>query len=302
MQPALDQLQKWDPENKDEVLSTYFRLSAPEGAPLTPGTLLVWPESAFPFPLTQDAGALAAIAELLPDGTALVTGAYREEYPPNGERQVYNTIYVIGDDGTILDAYDKVHLVPFGEYVPVQRVCCERLGLATIGPARVLPGSVPARAHTAVRPAVPPAHLLRDDLFGRRSSARGAAAGLPPERDERRLVRAHAPGLISTSIRRASAASRRASAGARRQHWHLGSHRRLRADASRGTRLGEATMIEARLPAAIAPPFYAQWRGLLFLLFLAVCLLAGCHKNSLPCVRRMIDLFICQRHRSIVLG
>ena len=121
MQPALEQLQKWDPENKDEVLSTYFRLSAPEGAPLTKGTILVWPESAFPFPLTQDPGALAAIAELLPAGTALVTGAYREEYPPNGERQVYNTIYAIGDDGTILDAYDKVHLVPFGEYVPAER-------------------------------------------------------------------------------------------------------------------------------------------------------------------------------------
>ena len=118
VQPALDQLQKWDPENKDEVLSTYFRLSAPEGAPLAKGTILVWPESAFPFMLTQDAGVLAAIAELLPPGTALVTGAYREEYPPNGERQVYNTIYAIGDDGTILDAYDKVHLVPFGEYMP----------------------------------------------------------------------------------------------------------------------------------------------------------------------------------------
>ena len=48
-----------------------------------------------------------------------MTGAYREEYPPNGEQQVYNTIYLIGDDGTILDAYDKVHLVPFGEYVPL---------------------------------------------------------------------------------------------------------------------------------------------------------------------------------------
>ena len=37
MQPALEQLQKWDPDNKDEVLSTYFRLSAPEGAPLSEG-------------------------------------------------------------------------------------------------------------------------------------------------------------------------------------------------------------------------------------------------------------------------
>ena len=49
--------------------------------------MLVWPESALPYPLTQDAGTLAAIAELLPEGTALVTGAYREELPPTGDRR-----------------------------------------------------------------------------------------------------------------------------------------------------------------------------------------------------------------------
>ncbi len=68
VQPALAQLQKWDPSQKDEVLSTYFHLSAPDKSPLKAGTILVWPESAFPFPLTEDSGTLAAIAELLPRG------------------------------------------------------------------------------------------------------------------------------------------------------------------------------------------------------------------------------------------
>ena len=172
VQPALDQLQKWDPDNKDEVLSTYFRLSAPEGAPLAKGTLLVWPESAFPFPLTQDPGVLAAIAELLPEGTALVTGAYREEYPPSGERQVFNSIYVIGDDGTILDAYDKVHLVPFGEYLPARRAprrarasassCRAASRRARSGARFTLPFAPPSCRSSATRSSSPARSSARD--------------------------------------------------------------------------------------------------------------------------------------------
>jgi apolipoprotein N-acyltransferase len=45
-----------------------------------------------------------------------------------------------------------------------------------------------------------------------------------------------------------------------------------------GTRLGEATTIESELPSPIAPPFYAQWRGLLFLLSMAACFLIGSTK------------------------
>jgi apolipoprotein N-acyltransferase len=272
MQPALDQLQKWDPDNKDEVLSTYFKLSAPEGAPLTKGTLLVWPESAFPFPLTQDSGALAAIAELLPEGTALVTGAYREEYPPNGEQEVYNTIYVIGDDGTIVDAYDKVHLVPFGEYVPLSGLL-GRLDIRQLVPAefsagplrRVLsapftPPFLPLICYeiifsgAVVAADQKPAFLLNitnDGWFGRstgpyqhfhQARVRSVEEGIP-------LVRAGNTGISAI----------------------IDSYGRKIA----GTRLGEATMIESSLPTRIDPPFYAQWRGLLFLLSLAVCLLAG---------------------------
>ena len=51
---------------------------------LQPGTILVWPESSFPYALTEEPGALAAIGDLLPAGTTLVTGAYRAEYPPSG--------------------------------------------------------------------------------------------------------------------------------------------------------------------------------------------------------------------------
>jgi apolipoprotein N-acyltransferase len=271
MQPALEQLLKWDPEKKDEVLSTYFRLSAPEGNPLKPGTLLVWPESAFPFMLTQDQGAFAAIAELLPPGTALATGAYREEYPPGGERQVYNTIYAIGEDGTILDAYDKVHLVPFGEYVPFGDLL-GRLHIRQLAPDSFSPG--PFRRPLTV-PSLPPflplicyeiifpgeivdqgprpgfmLNLTNDGWFGRTTGpyqhyhfarVRSVEEGLP-------LVRAANTGISSVidAYGRSIAA----------------------------IRLGEASMIETRLPASIPPPLYARWRDLVFLLSLAVCMMA----------------------------
>jgi apolipoprotein N-acyltransferase len=84
-------------------------------------THLFWPESAFPFILAREPTALAQIAALLPPGVTLVTGAVRmvDALPGDAGRQFFNAIQVVGDDGTILDSSDKVHLVPFGEYLPL---------------------------------------------------------------------------------------------------------------------------------------------------------------------------------------
>ncbi len=69
--------------------------------------------------LTEEPGALAAIAAVLQPGEVMITGAIRSE-TVGEERTFYNSIYAIADDGTIVDAYDKVHLVPFGEYLPLE--------------------------------------------------------------------------------------------------------------------------------------------------------------------------------------
>jgi apolipoprotein N-acyltransferase len=92
-------------------------------------THLIWPESAFPFFLTREPDALAQIAALLKPGTELITGAVRaapSATPANP--RAYNSVYVIDPDGSIRGIYDKVHLVPFGEYLPLQFLL-ERLGL-----------------------------------------------------------------------------------------------------------------------------------------------------------------------------
>jgi apolipoprotein N-acyltransferase len=98
---------------------------------------LIWPESAFPFFLTREPDALDQIADLLPEGTVLITGAVRapETVPNAAITRAYNSIYVIDHDGSILSIYDKVHLVPFGEYLPFQDQL-ERIGLLALTKVR----------------------------------------------------------------------------------------------------------------------------------------------------------------------
>ncbi len=136
MQPNLPQDEKFRPAAKQKVLDLYSsvsdRATAPDRSGLRDVTHLIWPESAFPFFLEREPDALAHIAGLLPPGVVLVTGAARVgRGPAAGEPHVYNSIRVIGDDGAILSTYDKVHLVPFGEFLPFQAFL-ESLGFEQI--------------------------------------------------------------------------------------------------------------------------------------------------------------------------
>ena len=69
----------------------------------------------------------------MPTGTTLLTGAVRAAPKRTGQksREVYNSLYTISHTGVIQDAYDKVHLVPFGEYLPFQDIL-ERFGLLAL--------------------------------------------------------------------------------------------------------------------------------------------------------------------------
>ena len=141
MQPNLQQDEKFNYSQKQRVMSRYLALSDRPSGPQSPGlrgvTLLIWPESAFPFFLTREPDALAQIAALLPPETVLITGAIRApETATNAPvTRAYNSIYVIDHHGSILSVYDKVHLVPFGEYLPFQELL-ERLGLMQLTKVR----------------------------------------------------------------------------------------------------------------------------------------------------------------------
>jgi apolipoprotein N-acyltransferase len=126
MQPNLSQDARFNYSAKADVMGKYLALSdratGPQSTGVGDATILIWPESAFPFFLSREADAMAQIAALLPKGTVLVTGAVRPPDQPPGTRitRAYNSIFVIDHDGTILSVYDKLHLVPFGEYLPFQ--------------------------------------------------------------------------------------------------------------------------------------------------------------------------------------
>src|SRR6202035_1135604 len=126
MQPNLQQDVKFNYAAKAEVMQKYLalsdRASGPQSAGVRDVNILIWPESAFPFFLTREADAMAQIASLLPKGTVLITGSVRAPDQPRNlpVTRAYNSIYVIDHDGNVLDVYDKLHLVPFGEYLPFQ--------------------------------------------------------------------------------------------------------------------------------------------------------------------------------------
>lgn len=159
MQPNLQQDQKFNYSAKAATMQKYLALSdratGPNSAGIKDVTVLIWPESAFPFFLTREGDAMAQIAALLPRGTVLITGAVRapDSAPPGAEPRAYNSIYAIDHDGTVLSVYDKLYLVPGGEFLPFQTVL-EKVGLRQLTKMRggFIPGD---RRRTMALPNAP---------------------------------------------------------------------------------------------------------------------------------------------------
>jgi apolipoprotein N-acyltransferase len=127
VQPMILEHRDWAVSDPGHIMDRLISLSETRLTPDDPGlpgiTHLVWPESVFPFFLTQYPDSLARIARMLPPETTLLTGAPREpldaEGQPIPDNPGYNSILVINTDGEIVSSYDKSHLVPFGEYLPL---------------------------------------------------------------------------------------------------------------------------------------------------------------------------------------
>ena len=136
MQPNLQQDVRFNYAARQQVMNRYVALSNQAAGPDAPGmkdvTYLIWPESPFPFFLAREPDALAQITQLLPQGAMLITGAVRVAEPYNpAAPAAFNSIYVIDHSGSIVALYDKVHLVPFGEYLPFKPLL-ERLGMEVV--------------------------------------------------------------------------------------------------------------------------------------------------------------------------
>jgi apolipoprotein N-acyltransferase len=136
VQASIPQRDKWRPEKQRQIFEDQLSLSRQDASgkrdDLAGVTHLIWPEAAMPFLPLEHPEALSAIGEMLPNGTQLLSGALRlkhsESVEPGGAREAYNSLMVFGDQGNLEQVYDKIHLVPFGEYLPMQSLL-ESIGL-----------------------------------------------------------------------------------------------------------------------------------------------------------------------------
>lgn len=127
VQPNMSQREKIAQRDGMAVLSRLLtlsdRASGPNATGMADATHVIWPESPFPFLLLNDPRAVGEIARLLPAKTALVTGAVRMEDAGQGQpRRYFNSMLGFGSKGALAAVYDKMHLVPFGEYLPFEAV------------------------------------------------------------------------------------------------------------------------------------------------------------------------------------
>jgi apolipoprotein N-acyltransferase len=119
--PLLDQ-PEWMPRYFDQTIADLVQVSikaAPRNPPDNPG-LIVWPESPAPFFIADPRLQQWLVATAQDTNSYLVVGSLGETRDPQGRAQPLNSALVMDPHGNVLGRYDKIHLVPFGEYVPMQ--------------------------------------------------------------------------------------------------------------------------------------------------------------------------------------
>ncbi len=118
VQPNIDQAVKWDASFRDETMRRFDRLTAMLGAETD---LIVWPESATPFILEREREYQLQLIDWAARAKApILLGSPALRYYPDRRPYLLNSAYLLGPDGTLLGRYDKHHLVPFGEYIPLK--------------------------------------------------------------------------------------------------------------------------------------------------------------------------------------
>jgi apolipoprotein N-acyltransferase len=124
VQADIDQKEKWRPENLDQIFATYLDLTRTSAG--SAPAVVVWPEGALPAVIDdllapgQRFG--PSLVASLAEGETLMMGANRVDAGPDGRPQYFNSLVAFRREGAglrVTGFYDKHHLVPFGEYVPM---------------------------------------------------------------------------------------------------------------------------------------------------------------------------------------
>jgi apolipoprotein N-acyltransferase len=134
VQPNIGQQDKWEPQFRRR---NFARLAYLTGPPTAEPRLIFWPEAAVPDYLEEEPLARARIARLLGPKDVLLTGGVALEYGRGGQLlAARNSLFAMDAAGRLLGRYDKAHLVPYGEYLPMRPI------LSAIGLSRLAPGDL----------------------------------------------------------------------------------------------------------------------------------------------------------------
>lgn len=113
VQPSIPQQMKWNWEAAEENLKQYIELSREKSS--ADVDFVVWGETAVPFDLDREPYYKEAVSFAAPENGYLITGLIRFD-----GQEAFNSLYVLDSKGKTHGFYDKNHLVPFGEYIPLR--------------------------------------------------------------------------------------------------------------------------------------------------------------------------------------
>lgn len=134
VQPNIGQQEKWREGFEEQNFARLARLT---GEPTTEPRIILWPEAAVPEYLEEEEWARERIARLMGPNDVLLTGGTALVYDDEGRLiAARNSLFGLDAAGRILGRYDKAHLVPYGEYLPMRPI------LSAIGLSRLAPGDL----------------------------------------------------------------------------------------------------------------------------------------------------------------
>jgi len=150
VQPDIPQTEKWSQAKAEEHFARLLRLSAMPAKEAV--TDVIWPETSVPF--TLNANAARAIGAVAPHNGLVIAGAVAATEQPGEKPKFWNSVVAISATGNIVGTYDKFHLVPFGEYMPLRKYL--PLDAIAAGPVDFSAGPGPQTLDLPALPAVSP--------------------------------------------------------------------------------------------------------------------------------------------------
>lgn len=131
VQPNIRQEDKWNREKYIENFDKYVNLSKKEG--IENITHVIWGETAATFPVDKDPNIRHKMTKWLAEDAILITGFPRYKKLDENKYQTWNSMAVLDNTGNMIELYNKFHLVPFGEYIPLRSLFGENIEKITHG-------------------------------------------------------------------------------------------------------------------------------------------------------------------------